>query len=74
MEPVVGQALGQPDPPADAEGLGHVEGEQRTQHMKGGQYREHAQQVPEGGLVEGLQGAVEAVVPEREQHVQAHGE
>ncbi|MND98944.1 hypothetical protein D3C80_913160 [compost metagenome] len=74
VHPVVGQALGQPDPPLDAERLAYIEGEQRTQHMDGGQYREDAEQVPEGGLIKALQGAVEAVVPEREQHVQAHRE
>lgn len=64
MHPVVGQALSQPDSPLDAERLAYIEGEQRTQHMDGGQYCKDTEQVPESGLVKALQGAVEAVVPE----------
>ncbi|MNN28427.1 hypothetical protein D3C81_1419950 [compost metagenome] len=72
MHPVVGQALGQPDPPLDTECLADIEGEQRAQHMDGGEHREDAEQVPERRLVKALQGAVEAVVPKRKQHVQAN--
>ncbi|MNE42061.1 hypothetical protein D3C80_1361670 [compost metagenome] len=74
MHPVVGQALGEPDPPTNAECLGYIEGEQRAQHVDGGQYGKDAEHVPEGGLIQALQGTVEAVVPEREQYVQAHRE
>ncbi|MCY1517971.1 hypothetical protein D9M68_526750 [compost metagenome] len=74
VHPVTGQAVGQPYPPVDVEGLGHVVVEQRAQHMNGREDREHPEEEPEGLLVQPLQGAVEAVVPEREQHVHAHRE
>ncbi|MNF08856.1 hypothetical protein D3C80_2093790 [compost metagenome] len=64
MHPVAGQALGEPDSPLNAESLCHVEREQRAQYVNGRQHRKYPKQVPEGILVEALQGTVEPVVPE----------
>ena len=74
VQPIARQPIVEPDAPMDVEGLAGVAVDQRAHHVHRGQDRENAQQAPERARVERLQCAVEAVVPEREQHGHADRE
>ena len=72
VEPIAGQPLVEPGTPVDVEHLADVAVDQAAAHVYRGQHREDAQVGPEPAAVQRLQRAVEAVVPEGEQHRQAY--